>query len=66
MRAGIQFAHVPYKGGILAMNDLVGGQIQFTIDGGSHVVTQIDAGRIRLLAVTGAERLSPQFQDITL
>jgi tripartite-type tricarboxylate transporter receptor subunit TctC len=57
-RAGIEFTHVPYKGGILAMNDLVGGQIQFTIDGGSHVVTQIDANRIRLIAVTGAQRLS--------
>lgn len=57
-RAGIEFTHIPYKGGILAMNDLVGGQIQFTIDGGSHVVTQVDAGRIRLIAVAGPERLA--------
>ena len=63
MRAGIEFAHVPYKGGILAMNDLVGGQIQFTIDGGSHVVTQVDAGRIRLLAVTSAQRL-PAYPNV--
>ena len=58
MRAGIDFSHVPYKGGIQAMNDLVGGQIQFTIDGGAHVVTQVDAGKIRLLAVTSAQRLA--------
>jgi tripartite-type tricarboxylate transporter receptor subunit TctC len=63
MRAGIQFEHIPYKGGILAMNDLVGGQIQFTIDGGSHVVTQIDAGKIRLLAVTSAQRL-PAYPNV--
>lgn len=63
MRAGIDFTHVPYKGGILAMNDLVGGQIQFTIDGGSHVVTQIDANRIRLLAVTSAQRL-PAYPNV--
>jgi tripartite-type tricarboxylate transporter receptor subunit TctC len=62
-RAGIQFAHVPYKGGILAMNDLVGGQIEFTIDGGSHVVTQVDAGKIRLLAVTSAQRL-PAYPNV--
>ena len=62
-RAGIDFTHVPYKGGILAMNDLVGGQIQFTIDGGSHVVTQIDANRIRLLAVTSAQRL-PAYPNV--
>ncbi len=63
LRAGIQFEHIPYKGGILAMNDLVGGQIQFTIDGGSHVVTQIDAGKIRLLAVTSAQRL-PAYPNV--
>ena len=60
MRSGITFTHVPYKGGAQAMADLVGGQIQFTIDGGAHVVSQIDAGKVRLVAVTGAERL-PQY-----
>ncbi len=63
MRAGIQFEHIPYKGGILAMNDLVGGQIQFTIDGGSHVVTQIEAGKIRLIAVTSPQRL-PAYPNV--
>lgn len=63
MRAGIQFEHIPYKGGILAMNDLIGGQIQFTIDGGSHVVTQIEAGKIRLLAVASAQRL-PAYPNV--
>lgn len=58
MRAGIVFTHVPYKGGIAAISDLVAGQVQFTIDGGTHVVSQIDAGRIRLLAVTTRERLA--------
>ena len=58
MRAGIVFTHVPYKGGIAAISDLVAGQVQFTIDGGTHVVSQIDAGKIRLLAVTSRERLA--------
>jgi len=62
MRTGIQFAHVPYKGGIQAMTDLVGGHIQFTIDGGSHVVTQIDAKKVRMLAVTTPQRL-PQYPN---
>lgn len=62
MRAGIQFSHVPYKGGIQAMTDLVGGHIQFTIDGGSHVVSQVDGKKIRLLAVTTPQRL-PQYPD---
>ena len=62
MRTGISFTHIPYKGGAQAMNDLVAGQIQFTIDGGAHVVTQIAAKKIRMLAVTSAQRL-PQYPD---
>jgi len=57
MRAGIEFTHVPYNGGVRAMTDLVGGQIQFTIDGGSHVVSQIEAQKVRLVAVATAQRL---------
>ena len=57
-RAGIAFTHVPYKGGAQAMADLVAGQLDFTIDGGAHVVSQIDAGRVRMLAVTTPERLA--------
>jgi tripartite-type tricarboxylate transporter receptor subunit TctC len=58
MRTGIEFTHVPYKGGVQAMTDLVGGQIQFTIDGGSHVVSQIEAQKVRLVAVATAQRLA--------
>lgn len=63
MQTGIDFTHVPYKGGIQSINDLVGGQIQFTIDGGSHVVAQVDAGKLRLIAVTTARRL-PAYPDV--
>ena len=63
MRAGIAFTHVPYKGGAQAMADLVAGQIQFTIDGGAHVVSQVDAGKVRLIAVTGTERW-PQYANV--
>jgi len=58
MRAGIDFVHVPFRGGSQAMLALVGGQIQFTIDGGPHVAPQIVAGKVRLLAVTSAKRLA--------
>jgi tripartite-type tricarboxylate transporter receptor subunit TctC len=62
MRAGIKFQHVPYKGGIQAITDLVAGHIQFSIDGGSHVVSQIDGKKLRMLAVTTPQRL-PQYPD---
>jgi tripartite-type tricarboxylate transporter receptor subunit TctC len=63
MRAGIDFIHIPYRGGAQAMAALLGGQIQFTIDGGPHVAPQIEAGKVRLLAVTSARRL-PQYPAV--
>jgi tripartite-type tricarboxylate transporter receptor subunit TctC len=63
MRAGIDFVHIPYRGGSQAMAALIGGQIQFTIDGGPHVAPQIAAGKVRLLAVTSAKRL-PQYAAV--
>jgi tripartite-type tricarboxylate transporter receptor subunit TctC len=63
MRAGIDFVHVPYRGGNQAMIDLIGGQIQFTIDAGPHVAPQIAAGKVRLLAITSANRL-PQYPAV--
>jgi len=63
IRAGVDFVHIPYRGGSQAMLALIGGQIQFTIDGGPHVAPQIAAGKVRLLAVTSAKRL-PQYPEI--
>jgi tripartite-type tricarboxylate transporter receptor subunit TctC len=63
MQAGINFVHIPYKGGNQAMAALIGGQIQLTIDGGPHVAPQIAAGKVRLLAVTSAKRL-PQYAGV--
>jgi tripartite-type tricarboxylate transporter receptor subunit TctC len=63
MRSGIDFVHVPFRGGNQAMVALIGGQIQFTIDGGPHVAPQIEAGKVRLLAVTSAKRL-PQYAAV--
>lgn len=50
--AGVDFLHVPYKGGALALNDLLGGHIDFMIDGAAF--GQAKSGQIKALAVTGA------------
>ncbi|MES2188392.1 MAG: tripartite tricarboxylate transporter substrate binding protein [Pseudomonadota bacterium] len=53
--AGIQTVHVAYKGGAPAMNALMGGEIQFQFAPIVAVMTQVEAGRLRALAVTSAE-----------
>lgn len=57
-RTGLEFTHIPFRGGALAMQDIVAGHVDFTIDGGPHVVTQIEAGTVKLLAVATSQRLA--------
>ncbi|MES2187481.1 MAG: tripartite tricarboxylate transporter substrate binding protein [Pseudomonadota bacterium] len=54
--AGTKMLHVPYKGGALAQTDLIGGQIQAMFANLPEVLTQIQGGRLRPLAVTGTSR----------
>ena len=64
--AGVNIVHVPYKGGGAALNDLMSGQLQMTIDGGSALKPHIKAGRLRALAVTSAQpsTLAPDLPTI--
>jgi tripartite-type tricarboxylate transporter receptor subunit TctC len=50
------FVHVPYKTQAQAQADLLGGQVDFMIDNISNVLPQVKAGKLRILATTGAKR----------
>ena len=53
--AKIEAKHVPYRGGAPALQDLIGGRVQYTFDG-SAAVPAIRAGQVKLLAVGSAQR----------
>ena len=61
--AGIQTVHVPYKGGIAAINDLAAGQIQFQFTDAAPVMSFIKSGKLRALAVTSSKRF-PLLPDV--
>ena len=53
---GIKLVHVPYKGLIPALNDVVGGQVPVMFAGMSGALPHIQSGRLRALAVGGLKR----------
>ncbi|MBB3180837.1 tripartite tricarboxylate transporter substrate binding protein [Variovorax sp. Sphag1AA] len=56
--AGVDMLHVPYKGSVPAVTDLIGGQIQALFDAGTSSLPQVRGGKLRVLGVTSAKRAS--------
>ncbi len=57
-RTGLEAVHVPYKGIQGALTDLIGGQVQMMFASVHSMRPFTEAGKVRLLAVTGATRSS--------
>jgi tripartite-type tricarboxylate transporter receptor subunit TctC len=53
-----RFQFVPYRGGALAMQDIIAGQVDLSILQAAVVLPQVGGGRIRVYAVTAKTRLS--------
>ncbi|KJC42398.1 ABC transporter substrate-binding protein [Bradyrhizobium sp. LTSP885] len=61
--AKIDLSAIPYKGGMPAINDLLGGQIPMSFNNGPESIGQLQAGTVRALAVTTASR-APFLPDV--
>ncbi|MBW8270252.1 Bug family tripartite tricarboxylate transporter substrate binding protein [Caldovatus aquaticus] len=62
-RTGLEATHVPYRGGPLAMNDLLGGRVDLVVIDTSTGLPFVRAGRVRVLAQLG-DRRSDQLADV--
>jgi len=63
MMTGVDMLHVPYRGGALALKDLIGGQLQVMFDTMPESIELIRAGTLRPLAVTTVAR-APVLPDV--
>ena len=54
--AKIDIVHVPYKGGVLAIQDLLGGHVQMVFADPQPIIPHIRAGKAKPLAVTSEKR----------
>ena len=55
-KANIKLEHVRYRGAALAMNDLLGGQIEMLITGLPAITPHAKAGKLKVIAVTNSKR----------
>jgi len=62
-RAGIELTHIPYKGAIPALTDLMAGQVMLVADTTAVTIPLIKAQKIRALAISTEKRL-PQLPDL--
>jgi len=58
LMAGTKLTHVPYKGLSAAMMDLISGQVQVIFSSVVAMMPQVKSGRLRAIAITGAQRSS--------
>jgi tripartite-type tricarboxylate transporter receptor subunit TctC len=56
-QAQVQINHIPYRGGGLALNDVIGGQVKFFFANGSSVVGLIQSDKLKAIAHTGKGKL---------
>ena len=61
--AGVSVIHVPYKGAAPAVTDLLGGHVELMFDNLASALPNIQAARVRALAVTTATR-APQLPEL--
>jgi tripartite-type tricarboxylate transporter receptor subunit TctC len=60
---GTQIVHVPYRGGSLAINDLIAGHVDLMFESLQSIAPFARANAVRPLGVSGAKR-SPAFPDL--
>lgn len=63
IRAGVDLKHVPYRGTVPSITDLVGGQIAAAMNPSGDYLQYMKTGRVRVLATSGKKR-SPFLPDV--
>ena len=63
IRSGVDLKHVPYRGTVPSITDLVGGQITAAMNPSGDYLQYMKTGRVRVLATSGKKR-SPYLPDV--
>ncbi len=61
---GLHLVHIPYKGAIDALNDLMGGRTEVQVNFATIAQPHVQTGRVRALAVAGGTARKPALPDV--
>jgi len=57
--AKVDITHIPYKGAMPSIIDLIGGQVSMTLAGAPPLIQHIETGRLRALGIASDKRIDP-------
>ncbi len=57
MAAGVDILHIPYKGTVPSVTDLLGGQVNMTMTGAPPLMQHIQVNKLRALGVSSSKRI---------
>ena len=63
LRTGTKMVHVPYKGSAPMVSDLIGGQVESSMDAATTSLPHVKSGKLRALGVSTTQRM-PMLPDV--
>lgn len=63
-RAGLKITHVPYKGSVAGLTDVVSGNVSMALETASAVRSHVESGRLRAIATGSSKRLGGIFAQV--
>ncbi len=63
-RAGLKITHIPYKGSVAGLTDVVSGNVSMALETASAVRSHVESGRLRAIATGSGKRLGGIFAQV--
>ena len=63
-QAGVKIMHIPYKGSVAGLTDVISGNVSMALETASAVRPHVESGRLRAIVAGSAKRLSGIFENV--